>query len=50
MTRTAFRIAILRAKMLAKRHICRAVEVLLSAGIKFSDACRMSVVFAGAAS
>jgi hypothetical protein len=45
---TEFKIALLRAKMVAKKHICRAVEMLIKAGLAFADAVRMSLIFAGA--
>ena len=43
---TTFRIAILRAKMIARKHITRAVQLLMDAGMKFADAMRVSLIFA----
>ena len=43
-----FKIALLRAKFVARRCLARAVEILMNAGIKFVDACRMAAIFAAA--
>jgi hypothetical protein len=46
MNATTFQIAVLRAKMVARRSAKRAVELLTAAGAEFRDACRfvMSVL------
>jgi len=41
-----FKIALTRAKMIARKHITRAVQLLMDAGMKFADAMRVSLIFA----
>ena len=43
-----FKVQVLRAKLVARRCLARAVEILMSIGIRFEDAGRMALIFEAA--